>query len=68
MVRYGFLELGLNRVGLNVWAYNDRAIAAYRKAGFVEEGRTREAVWHDGRFHDELSMGLLASEWDANRG
>ena len=63
MLRYGFLELGLNRIGLQVWAYNTRAVAAYHKAGFVEEGRIREAVWHDGRFHDELAMGLLAAEW-----
>ncbi|HEY8789154.1 MAG TPA: GNAT family protein [Actinopolymorphaceae bacterium] len=68
MVRYGFLELGINRVGLQVWAFNDRAIATYRKAGFVEEGRTREAVLHDGRFHKELAMGLLASEWHAAHG
>lgn len=68
MVRYGFLELGLNRVGLQVWAYNNRAIAAYRKAGFVEEGCTREAVLHEGRVHDELSMGILASEWHATHG
>jgi RimJ/RimL family protein N-acetyltransferase len=67
MVRYGFLELGLNRVGLQVWAFNNRAISAYRKAGFVEEGRIREAVFHDGRFHDELTMGLLATEWHANQ-
>jgi len=65
MVRYGFLELGLNRIGLGVWAFNDRAIAAYRKVGFVEEGRVRETVLHDGRFHDELVMGVLASEWHA---
>lgn len=68
MVRYGFLELGLNRIGLQVWAFNDRAIGAYRKAGFVEEGRIREAVLHDGRFHDELTMGLLASDWHATHG
>jgi len=67
-VRYGFLELGLHRVGLQVWAFNDRAIAAYRKVGFVEEGRIRETVFHDGRFHDELTMGLLASEWHATHG
>lgn len=34
----------------------------------VEEGRIREAVLHDGRFHDELTMGLLASEWHATHG
>lgn len=64
MVRYGFEELGLNRIGLGVWAYNDRAIAAYRKVGFVEEGRRRQMAFHAGQFHDEVLMGLLRSEWE----
>lgn len=65
MVRYGFEELGLNRIGLGVWAYNDRAIAAYRKVGFVEEGRRRQMTFHAGQFHDEVLMGILHSEWEA---
>ena len=64
MVRYGFQELGLNRIGLGVWAFNDRAIAAYRKAGFVEEGRRRQMTFHAGRFHDEVLMRILRTEWD----
>jgi len=59
---YGFRELGLNRVELHAWAFNTRAIRAYEKAGFVVEGRRREAVFHDGRFHDELIMGVLARD------
>jgi len=65
MVRYGFLELGLHRIQLNVWAFNERAVAAYLKAGFVVEGRHREVVFHDGRWHDELTMAVLAQEWRA---
>lgn len=64
MVRYGFQELGLNRIGLGVWAFNDRAIAAYRKVGFVEEGRRRQMTLHAGRFYDEVLMSILRSEWD----
>jgi RimJ/RimL family protein N-acetyltransferase len=67
MVDYGFAELGLNRIGLHVYAFNDRAIAAYRKAGFVEEGRIRQLVFHDGEFHDEVLMGILADDWRASR-
>lgn len=67
MTRYGFDELGLHRIGLQVWAFNERAIAAYRKAGYIEEGRRREVVFHAGRFHDEIQMGLLAREWRQDR-
>ena len=62
---YAFRELGLHRVELHAWAFNTRAIRAYEKAGFVIEGRRREAVFHDGRFHDELIMSVLASEYFA---
>jgi RimJ/RimL family protein N-acetyltransferase len=60
---YGFRELGLNRIELRVWGFNTRAIRAYEKAGFIQEGRRREAVFHDGAFHDELMMSVLASEY-----
>ncbi|WP_022881419.1 GNAT family N-acetyltransferase [Gryllotalpicola ginsengisoli] len=63
MVGYGFRELGLNRIGLSTWAYNSRAVRAYEKAGFVVEGRRRDVVFHDGAFHDEILMGILAEEF-----
>lgn len=61
----GFRELGLNRIELRVWAFNPRAVRAYEKADFVIEGRRREAVFHDGSFHDELIMSVLARDWFA---
>lgn len=67
MVRYGFAELGLHRIELGVYGFNPRAIAAYRKAGFVEEGRRREAIWRSGEWHDDVRMGLLRQEWLAGQ-
>lgn len=63
LLRYGFAELGLHRVGLDVFAYNTRAIATYRKLGFVEEGRRREVLYHAGERHDVVLMSLLSREW-----
>jgi RimJ/RimL family protein N-acetyltransferase len=63
MLGYGFRELGLNRIELRTWAFNSRAIAAYTKAGFTVEGRRREVLFHDGVFHDELIMSVLAAEY-----
>ncbi len=57
--------MGLNRIEIQVHAFNDRARAVYRKAGYVEEGVRREAVFHDGRFHDEVIMSALARDWPA---
>lgn len=63
LLRYAFGELGLNRVGLSVFDFNELARAAYEKLGFREEGRLRQAIRRDGSFHDAILMRILASEW-----
>ncbi len=63
MTDFGFRELGLNRIELRVFAYNERARAVYRKIGYREEGVRREVAFHAGVFHDEVVMSLLAREW-----
>ena len=50
-----------------MFAFNERAIRAYRKAGFVVEGRARQSIWRDGRYWDELQMSILDSDWAARR-
>lgn len=62
MVDYGFDELNLERIELQVLADNERAIAVYRKFGFREEGLLRRAVFKGGRFHDVLVMAVLSDE------
>ena len=67
MLGHAFERLGLHRVGLTVFAFNGRAIRAYEKAGFTIEGRLREAVQRDGRYWDEIQMGVLRDEWLARQ-
>lgn len=59
-VDYGFRELGLHRIELSVNAENARAIAAYRRAGFEQEGVFRSKLFFDGRFHDQVFMAALS--------
>jgi RimJ/RimL family protein N-acetyltransferase len=63
MLGLAFDRLGLHRVTLTVFSFNERAVASYRKSGFVLEGTARQAIWRDGRFWDEFQMGILAEEW-----
>jgi RimJ/RimL family protein N-acetyltransferase len=65
MVDHAFTGLGLHRIALTVFAFNDRAIRSYRSVGFVVEGRAREAIWREGRWWDEISMSVLDSDWTA---
>jgi RimJ/RimL family protein N-acetyltransferase len=63
VLRHAFGTLGMHRVDLRVLDFNDRAIAAYRACGFVEEGRERESCWVEGRWHDDVIMGVLDREF-----
>jgi len=67
MLWLAFERVGLHRVALSVFAFNERAIRSYEKAGFSVEGRHREAIVRDGVRYDELTMGILASEWRARQ-
>ncbi len=64
ILRYAFLELGLNRVQLHVYEFNTRAIRSYEKAGFRQEGVLRQAVYREGRYWDEIVMAILRTEWE----
>jgi RimJ/RimL family protein N-acetyltransferase len=68
MLAHAFTNMGLHRVGLAVFAFNERAIRSYEKVGFVVEGRARDAIYRDGRYWDEIDMSLLESEWQATQG
>jgi len=63
VIDFGFREMGLNRVAVGVWEYNERALRTFAGVGFREEGRAREAGFHAGKFHDKIMLSLLADEY-----
>jgi hypothetical protein len=63
MLDHAFGTLRLHRVALFVFEFNERAIRAYRRCGFVVEGRSRESIYRDGRWWDELAMSVLEADW-----
>lgn len=62
VLTYAFSELKLHRMSLRVLAINEKAIRAYKKCGFQVEGCERETAFLDGKWHDDLIMGLLEYE------
>lgn len=60
---FGFGQLRLERISLEVYAPNKAGQRAYQKAGFVEEGALRRAHFADGLHQDALIMSLLRDEW-----
>jgi RimJ/RimL family protein N-acetyltransferase len=63
IVDLGFANHHLNRIMLTVSETNTGGVKAYTKAGFVEEGRLRQAACRQGVFHDKIVMSILKEEW-----
>ncbi|GAB1420776.1 GNAT family protein [Anaerolineales bacterium] len=59
LVDYAFRYRNMRKVGLKVYASNERAIRAYQSVGFVEEGRLREHVFSNGAYEDVILMGIF---------
>lgn len=60
---YGFNYLNLNSIQLDVFAFNERAIACYKKCGFKEMGRRRQATFVNGKYYDTIQMDILKEEF-----
>jgi RimJ/RimL family protein N-acetyltransferase len=63
LLRYAFEEANLNRVELEAFSFNTRAIHMYEKIGFKLEGTRRQALYREGQWHDEHIMAILRDEW-----
>ncbi|MCJ7733036.1 MAG: GNAT family N-acetyltransferase [Anaerolineales bacterium] len=62
-LKHGFENLNLHRLWLRVFETNQRAIRSYEKAGFILEGKFRQAQYLDGIYVDVMIMSVLKSEW-----
>ena len=64
LLDYGFKLLNLNNVFFWVYSFNKRAINCYKKCGFKEIGRRREAYIIGNKKYDEIYMDILAEEFE----
>jgi RimJ/RimL family protein N-acetyltransferase len=62
LTRHAFEALGLNRIELEVYAFNPRARHVYERAGFVHEGTRRQALCWDGEWIDAHIMAMLRDD------
>ena len=63
LVSFGFGELRLERIELEVYDFNDPARRLYERVGFRHEGTRRRALYTEGTFHDVHLMAVLRDEW-----
>lgn len=64
MIDFAFRTLNFHRLHAEVIEYNDPSRRLLEKAGFVLEGRLRQAKFSQGRYWDILVYGLLRDEID----
>ena len=63
VVKHGFETLGLHRIDLRVLEYNERAIASYKKCGFVVEGVERDSALVAGNWHGDVIVSILEQDY-----
>ncbi|WP_425446497.1 GNAT family N-acetyltransferase [Dethiothermospora halolimnae] len=64
LIDFIFNQINVNKVQLVVYGFNERAIKSYKKNGFIEEGRIRQRIFRNGKYHDEIVMGILREEYE----
>ena len=55
-------ELGYHRLQLEIYGFNERAIAHAERVGFVREGVRRKAYWRHGEWVDSVLFGLVEED------
>lgn len=66
LLAFGFGQLRLERIWLDVYDMNPGARRVYERVGFVLEGTLRRAIFREGRHLDVHRMSILADEWRAS--
>lgn len=64
LLGYLFMQLGLNRVALNVHESNVRAQRSYEKNGFVREGVMRQWAHFNGEYVNGVLMAVLREDFE----
>lgn len=65
VLKIGFEELGLHRIGLGVYENNQGALQCYQKCGLRIEGVSRDILFYKEKFLSMVEMGILEEEWQA---
>lgn len=67
LVSFIFNQMNINKIKLNVYSFNERAVKSYKKSGFKLEGTLRQEIFRDGKYYDEYVMGILREEYNARK-
>ena len=60
--RHLFVDLGFHRIELQIYGFNERALAHAERCGYVREGVKRRAYLRGGEWQDAVLFSLLQEE------
>ena len=63
VLEWGFKHAHLHRIGIRTLGWNEGALKLYQKLGFVLESRERQLWWWNGKWWDDIGLGMLEHEW-----
>jgi RimJ/RimL family protein N-acetyltransferase len=55
-------DLGYHRLQLEIYGFNERALAHAERAGFIREGVRRKAYWRNEEWVDGVLYGLVRED------
>jgi RimJ/RimL family protein N-acetyltransferase len=64
--RHLFDDLGYHRLQMEIYAFNNRALAHAERAGFIREGVRRSAYWRNDRWVDGVLYGLVVEDTEGD--
>ncbi|ERJ11709.1 GNAT family N-acetyltransferase [Haloplasma contractile] len=65
VLNYYFNELRYQKVTVSVYSFNEQSCGFHKKLGFKEEGLLRRMAYVNGKYHDEVILGMTAEEFNA---
>jgi RimJ/RimL family protein N-acetyltransferase len=63
LMQIGFEDIGLHRMSLGVYDFNEPAIRCYKKCGFNVDGILRDISRHGDAYWSLMEMSILENEW-----
>ncbi len=67
LLREVFEQLNLHRAEWWTFAENTASVELGKKMGFREEGRLRDVVFFDNRYHDMVVLGILKDDYEKGK-
>jgi len=64
LIRYGFYELGLNKIWTEIYEFDSLKINFLQEYGFKKDGQLRENYFYDGKWWDSIIFSMLSKEFD----